>query len=98
VGNRDEFHWDDEKSDWLAKTRGYPLFEVADAIFSSEYVEYQHRRYPEQSRAIGYVGGKLMTLVYEFVEDDFGHLIKLITYWLASNPEKELYDLELGTP
>jgi len=39
-----------------------------------------------------------MTLVYEFVEDDFGHLVKLITYWLASNPEKELYDLELGTP
>ncbi len=98
MGNRDEFHWDDDKSDLLAQTRGYPLYDVAEKIFSHAYIEYQHRMYPEQSRAIGQVDGKLMTLVYEFVEDEFGSFIKLITYWPASNLEKSLYDQELETP
>ena len=97
MGNQDEFHWDDEKSDLLEQTRGFSLYAVAEAIFSNEYVDYQHRSYPEQSRAIGNVEGTLITLVYEFVEDDFGSFVKLITYWPASNLEAKLYHQEMET-
>ncbi|ETW92772.1 MAG: hypothetical protein ETSY1_42200 [Candidatus Entotheonella factor] len=80
MGNQDEFHWDNDKSDLLEQTRGFSLYAVAEAIFSNVYVAYQHHLYPEQSRVIGSVEGMLITLVYEFVEDDFGSFIKLITY------------------
>jgi hypothetical protein len=79
----------------LAQTRGYPLYDVAQAIFANEYVVYQHRDYPQQSRAIGPVERQLMTLVYEFIEDDFGAFVKLITYWPASGIEAKLYDREV---
>ncbi len=55
MGHREEFHWDDEKSAVLAQTRGYLLYDVAQAIFTNEYVVYQHRDYPQQSRAIGQI-------------------------------------------
>jgi len=97
MGSQGEFHWDDEKSDLLDQTRGFSLYAVAEAIFSNEYVAYQHRSYPEQSRAIGKVEGTLITLVYEFVEDDFGSFVKLITYWPASNLETTLYNQEMET-
>ena len=50
----------------------------------------------KQSRAVGRVDEELITLAYEFVEDDFASLIKLITYWPASHLETRLYDQELG--
>lgn len=97
MGHREEFHWDDEKSDLLAQTRGYPLYDVAQAIFANTYVVYQHRDYPQQHRAIGKVERQLMTLVYEFIEDDFGSFVTLITYWPASGIEAKLYDREVQT-
>jgi uncharacterized DUF497 family protein len=91
MGNTDEFHWDDDKSELLKKSRGFDLIEVAEAIFERDYVEYVHGAYPEQTRAIGKVGDRMITLVYEMIEDDFGMFARLITYWDASPVEKKIY-------
>jgi uncharacterized DUF497 family protein len=91
MGNTDEFHWDDEKSDLLKRTRGLSLIEVAEELFESEYVEYVHTVYPEQTRVIGKVRQRTITLVYEIIEDDFSSFTRLITYWDASSVEKKIY-------
>lgn len=95
MGYKDEFHWDDDKSDLLKRTRGYSLFEVADHIFSHAYVEYENRKYPQQNRAIGRIENEFITLAYEFIEDSHGAFIRLITYWPASELEKKIYKDEV---
>jgi len=91
MGNRDEFHWDDDKSDLLRRIRGLSLIEVAEELFKSEYVEYVHTFHPEQTRVIGKVRQRIITLVYEVVEDDFSSFTRLVTYWDASSVEKKIY-------
>ncbi len=91
MGNKDEFHWDDQKSDLLKHTRGLSLIEVGEELFECEYVEYFHTLYPEQIRVIGKVRQRIITLVYEIIEDDFNSFTRLVTYWDASSLEKKLY-------
>jgi len=91
MGNMDGFHWDDEKSELLKQTRGFSLIEVAEQLFESEYVEYVHARYPEQTRVIGKVRQRVITLVYEVIDDDFISFTRLVTYWDASPVEKKIY-------
>jgi hypothetical protein len=75
----------------LRQTRGLSLIEVAEELFESEYVEYVHALYPEQTRAIGKVRQRVITLVYEVIDDDFSSFTRLITYWDASPVEKKIY-------
>ena len=47
---------------------------------------------PEQLRAIGWVKGKLYTVIYEVREDEEGEYYHLVTLWKSTKPEEKLYE------
>jgi len=47
---------------------------------------------PEQFRAIGWVKGKLFSVIYEVREDDRGEYYHLVTFWPSTGQEKRLYE------
>jgi uncharacterized DUF497 family protein len=67
-------------------------FEEAQELFTHPY--YQDRRSddPEQYRAIGWVGGRLFTVIFEIREDRLGEYWRLVTLWRATREERELYE------
>ena len=46
----------------------------------------------EQSRAIGWVGERLYTVIFEGREDEEGEYYHLVTIWKATKEEEELYE------
>lgn len=48
---------------------------------------------PEQFYVIGFVGAKLITLVYEFRHDDLGEYIHLVTLWKTTKQERERFHI-----
>jgi len=67
-------------------------FEQAQEIFSHPYYEDQRSDDPVQYRAIGWVKGKLYSLVFEVRADQRGEYYHLVTLWRATNEERELYE------
>lgn len=67
-------------------------FEEAQAIFARPYYQDQRSDMPEQYRAIGWVGEKLYTLIFEVREDEDGEFYHLVTLWKATREERELYE------
>lgn len=67
-------------------------FEEAQEIFEHPY--YQDRRSddPEQYRAIGWVRGRLHTLIFEIRQDRLGEYYHLVTLWRSTPQERELYE------
>ena len=47
---------------------------------------------PEQFRAIGWVKGKLYSVIYEEREDKNGEYYHLVTLWKATKQEEKLYE------
>jgi hypothetical protein len=47
---------------------------------------------PEQHRAIGWVGQRLYSLIFEVRKDDEGEFYRLVTLWKATREERELYE------
>ncbi len=47
---------------------------------------------PEQFRAIGWVQGKLYSVIYEVREDKDGEYYHLVTLWKTTKQEEELYE------
>ena len=47
---------------------------------------------PEQFRAIGWVQGKLYSVIYEIREDDNGEYYHLVTLWRSTKQEEQLYE------
>jgi len=92
MGESGDYSWNDEKNALLLANpeRGRNIFEVADAIFDGLHVEYTHPDYGEQSRAIGFSDGRLLTLAYELISQPFE--IHLITYWPASREEGRIFE------
>ena len=86
------FHFDAQKSRQLRANprRGIGL-EEAQEIFHHPYYIDQRSDFPEQYRAIGWVGERLYPLVIEFREDDEGEIYHLVTLGRATNEEEELY-------
>jgi len=78
------FHFD------LRKSRGIG-FEEAQEMFTRPYYQDQRSDLPEQYRAIGWVGDKLYSLIFEIREDDEGELYHLVTLWKSTREEEELY-------
>ena len=87
------FHFDPSKSERLRKNpkRGIG-FEEAQEIFLRPYYQDQRSDLPEQYRAIGWVGQKLYSLIFEMREDDEGEFYHLVTLWKATREERELYE------
>ncbi len=87
------FHFDPSKSERLRRNprRGIG-FEEAQEIFSHPYYLDQRSDLPQQYRAIGWVGDKLITLIFEVREDSEGEYYHLVTLWRSTTQEQELYE------
>jgi uncharacterized DUF497 family protein len=87
------FHFDERKS---AKLRANPKrgvgFEEAQEIFSHPYYLDQRSEVPEQYRAIGWVGARLYSLIFEVRQDSEGEYFHLITLWKSTLEEQKLYE------
>ena len=86
------FHFDDRKSERLRCNphRGIG-FEEAQEIFSRPYYLNLSSDWPEQYRAIGWVGQHLYSLIFEVREDSEGEFYHLVTLWKSTRKEEELY-------
>ena len=87
------FHFDERKSKRLREnpTRGIG-FEEAQKIFSHPYYLDQRSDLPEQYRAIGWVGDRLYSIIFEVREDEEGEFYHLVTLWKATRQEQQLYE------
>ncbi len=67
-------------------------FEEVHEIFSHPYYLDRRSSVPEQNRAIGWVGERLYTVIFEMREDEEGEYCHLVTLWKATRREQELYE------
>jgi uncharacterized DUF497 family protein len=67
-------------------------FEEAQEIFSRPYYLDQRSDLPEQYRAIGWVGARLYSLIFEIREDAGGEYYHLVTLWKSTREEQQLYE------
>ena len=90
------FKFDRKKSIAL---RGNPKrgigFEEAQEIFRHPYYLDQRKDRPAQFRAIGWVSGRLYSVILELREDKMGEYYRLVTLWKASSEEEMLYEENL---
>jgi uncharacterized DUF497 family protein len=87
------FDFDERKSKKLrANTRRGIGFEEAREIFSHPYYLDQRLDSPSQFRAIGWVGSRLFSVIFEVREDAEGEFIHLITLWKSTREERKLYE------
>jgi uncharacterized DUF497 family protein len=54
-------------------------FEEAQELFSQPYWLHQRSDVPEQYLAVGQVGGRLYSVIFEFREDEEGEILHLVT-------------------
>jgi uncharacterized DUF497 family protein len=87
------FHFDPRKSQSLRDNprRGIG-FEEAQEIFARPYYLDQRSDVPEQYRAIGWVGERLFTVIFEVREGAEGEFYHLVTLWPSTTQEEELYE------
>lgn len=67
-------------------------FEEIQEIRFHPYYEDRRSDVPEQFRAIGWVNGKLYSVIYEVREDDDGEYFHLVTLWKCTKEEKKIYE------
>jgi uncharacterized DUF497 family protein len=86
------FDFDPSKSRLLRENprRGIG-FEEAQQIFDRPYYLDRSSDFPEQYRAVGWVGDRLFSLIFEVREDDEGEIHRLVTLWKSTRKEEELY-------
>ena len=87
------FKFDKKKSEQLRKNprRGIG-FEEAQEIWRHPYYEDFRSDSPEQFRAIGWVQGKLYSVIFEIREDDEGEYYHLVTLWRSTSQEVNVYE------
>ena len=87
------FKFDQKKSERLRNDPRRKIgFEETQELFDNVFLEDQHVDYPNQYRAIGWVQGKLYTVVYEAREDKDGEYYHLVTLWKATKQEIKIYE------
>ena len=87
------FDFDKKKSRRLRKNpkRGIGFEEVQELFLSPYYLD-QRSDVPEQFRAIGWVGERLYTVIFEMREDKEGEYYHLVTLWRSTREEESLYE------
>ena len=85
------FKFDPQKSQKLKRERGYDLSEVQE-VFESPYYLDQRSDEPEQYRAIGWVRGVFVSLIFEIRNDEEGEYYHLVTLWKSTKEEQRLYE------
>jgi uncharacterized DUF497 family protein len=87
------FDFDERKSRRLrANPKREIGFEEAREIFSRPYYLDQRSDLPEEYRAIGWVGERLYSVIFEIREDKEGEYYHLVTLWKATKQEQQLYE------
>jgi uncharacterized DUF497 family protein len=87
------FSFDPRKSKRLrANPRRGIGFEEAQELFSRPYWLDQRSDVPEQYLAIGWVGGRLYSVIFEFRKDQEGEILHLVTLWRSTKEEIRLYE------
>jgi uncharacterized DUF497 family protein len=87
------FSFDLRKSKRLrGNTRRGIGFEEVQALFSRPYWLDQRSDVPEQYLAVGWVGERLYSVVFEFREDEEGEILHLVTLWKSTKEEIRLYE------
>jgi len=87
------FQFDPRKSKQLrANPKRGIGFEEAQEVFSHPYYLDQRSDVPEQYRAIGWVGGRLYSLIFEVRNDSEGEYYRLVTLWKSTRQERKLYE------
>ena len=85
--------FDKRKSEQLRKNPKRKIgFEEAQEIWDQPYYEDQRADNPEQYRAIGWVKGKLYSVIFEIREDEEGAYYHLVTLWKSTYQEEKLYE------
>jgi uncharacterized DUF497 family protein len=86
------FDFDPRKSQRLrANPRRGIGFEEAQEIFEHPYYLDRSSEFPDQYRAVGWVGHRLFSLIFEVREDDEGEFCHLVTLWKSTRREEQLY-------
>lgn len=87
------FDFDSRKSKRLRENprRGIGFEEVQE-LFAKPYWLDQRSDMPEQYRAIGWVGGRLYSVIFEIREDDDGEVFHQVTLWKSTKEEVRLYE------
>ena len=87
------FKFDRAKSHALLKNpkRGISLEEAQKVWLLPHFLD-QRSMLPQQWRAIGWVDGRLFTVIFEEREDDQGEYVHLVTLWRSSPEERRLYE------
>jgi uncharacterized DUF497 family protein len=67
-------------------------FEEAQELFSRPYWLDPRSDVPQQYRAIGWVGDRLYSLIFEAREDEEGEILHLVTLWRSTKEEVRLYE------
>ena len=87
------FKFDGEKSEQLrANPKRGIGFEEARTLWERPYYLDRRSDCPEQFRAIGWVGDKLYSVVFEVRDDVDGEYLHLVTLWKATRQEQKLYE------
>jgi uncharacterized DUF497 family protein len=87
------FDFDERKSKRLRADPNRAIgFEEVCEIFAHPHYLDQRSDQPEQYRAIGWVQGRIYSVIFETREDYAGELYHLITLWKATKQERELYE------
>jgi uncharacterized DUF497 family protein len=67
-------------------------FEEVRELFSRAYWLDQRSDVPERYLAVGWVGERLFSVVFEIREDDEGEILHLVTLWRSTKEEIRLYE------
>jgi uncharacterized DUF497 family protein len=87
------FSFDPRKSRRLrANPRRGIGFEQARELFSQPYWLDQRSEVPEQFLAVGWVGDRLYSVIFEIREDEQGEILHLVTLWRSTKEEIRLYE------
>jgi uncharacterized DUF497 family protein len=87
------FSFDPRKSQRLRENprRGIG-FEEARELFSRPYWLDRRSGVPEQYLAVGWVGGRLYSVIFEVRGDELGEILHLVTLWKSTKEEIRLYE------
>ncbi len=85
------FKFDKAKSRRLRVLRGVG-FEEAQELFYLPYYLDQLSGEPEQWVAIGWVNGRLYTIVFEERTDEQGDYYHMVTLWKSTSAERKMYE------
>lgn len=87
------FKYDRKKSETLKRDPRRKIgFEEAKEVWTHDHYVDCRSDDSEQFRAIGWVKGKLATVIYEVRENSIGEYYHLVTLWKSTKQEEELYE------